>query len=314
MPDISAYKVDHYLTDLSVGYSNEEFINEIVCPVKLVNSRTGIYWVSDRSAFTPEYDYRAPGSRAREVTHVFTQASFSAREHALNHQVTWEERDEARVNNIPFEPYEEATNLVTEKVGLQREITVATAYRSTAFFTQNATLSGTAQWNDYTNSDPVANVQTGQAAIRASIGRRANTAIVPDAVYQKLLFHTKLLNLMSTAGTRMVTDDFLRTIFQVDRIIVPKAIQNTANPAQTFASADIWGKDVILLYLDPNQGLRSLQPARTFRVRYQTTQPAEVRRWTENDKKADYVEAGVTEDRARSVVPTAAYLIKTAIA
>lgn len=314
MPDISAYQVDHYLTDLSVGYQNDEFINEQVMPIRLVNARTGIYYVADRSAFTPEYDYRAPGSRAREVTHEFTQASFSAREFALNHQVTWEERDEARVNNVPFEPYEEATNIVTEKIALRREITVANAVRSTANLTQNTTLSGTAQWNDYTNSDPVGVVQAGQAAIRASIGRYANLAIIPDPVYQKLLFHTKLLNLMSTAATRMVTDDFLRTIFQVDRILVPRAISNTANPGQTFQSSDIWGKDVILAFVNPNPGLRSTTLGLTFRVRYQTAQSAEVRRWTEQDKKADFVEAGVTEDRARFVVPGAGYLVKNAVA
>lgn len=324
MPSLQNYRVSIPLTQYSLGYTNADFIGEQIFPILSRQSRFGSYYAFGREIFTPEVDRRAPGTRANEVEHTFTQVPYTAEEHALIEPVTWEERDEAQKNGFPGDPYRDATDIVTQKIALGREIEIANMLRSTANLTSNTTLAGTAQWSDqttllagqaqpYTVSDPVANVMAGHDAIRAQIGNRGNFAIVPYAVRRKLMTHPRILNqIQVTNGIKQLTDQLLAQVFEVDRVYSPEGIYNTANPGQTVSMADIWGKDVIIGYNAGTPRLRTVTLGLLVRVNYGRFQ-AQTRTWTEQDRKADFVEASFTEARVL-VAPQAAYLIKAAIA
>lgn len=312
MPEVNQYKVSIPLTNFSLGYRNNDFIAERLFPVVERASRFGTYYTYGREIFTPEVDKRAPGSRAQEVEHTFSSAQYTAEEHALIEPVTWEERDEAAKNGFPTDPYQDATDIVTQKIALGREIDVANTLRSTSNLTQNTTLSGTSQWSDYTNSDPIANIRTAQDTIRAQIGKRPNIAILPYAVQQKLKYHTKLTNLLASTVDKRLTDGQLKEVLEVEQIYTPEGIYNTANPGQTVSMSDIWGKDVIFAYVTDRPRIRDITLGLLIRVNYGRF-AAQVRTWTEQDRKSDFVEASFTEARV-IVAPQAGYLIKTAVA
>jgi hypothetical protein len=329
-PKLSSVIVSRPLTDYSLGYENQSFIAEGVFPAKRVGSVTGFYWVYGREIFDPEDDRRPVGSRANEVTHDYSRKTYNAVEYALNEPVPWQVRNEARANGFPSEPYQDATDVVTEKLALGREIEVASTVRNAANYTAGHTvaLAATAQWNDYANSDPLRNVSDGHNAIRSKIGRRGNAAIVPYAVREQVKFHPKILDKLATTGTKRVTDELLAELFEVETILVPEAIRNSANAGQTPSYVDIWGKDVVIFYRDPNAGRKSLNFGRIFRVVYgpgeQTAgvpegrdargaTPMQVRRWTEEDRKTDFVEAEYTEARLVTSMDSG-YLIQTATA
>jgi hypothetical protein len=313
VPNVTDYKVSIPLTNFSIGYQNSNLIGESLFPTINRSSRFGTYWVYGKEAFTPENDRRAPGTRAQEVEHSFTSATYVAEEHALIEPVTWEERDEAAKNGFPTDPYQDATDLVSAKIALRRELDIANLLRSTATITQNTTLSGTAQWSGTTTASvPYDNIMTGHDTIRAQIGRRANTLVLPYAVRNQVRKNPQLQGLVSANDPKLLSDGELADIFEVDRILIPEAIYNTAITGQTATMADIWGKDALLMYVTDTPRVKDITTGILIRVNYGRF-AGQVRTWTELDRKSDFVEAAYTEIPV-VVAPQAAYLIKTAVA
>ncbi len=318
MPQSSSYYVSRPLANFAVGYQNAEFIAEQVFPVAPVDDPQGFYWAYGKEVFTAEDDYVADRARANAVDHEFTRLTYATRPYALTHDVSWKERDAANRTGRPIDPYRRATRVVTGKLALGRELAVANLIRSTTNITQNTTLAGTTQWSDYSGtSDPLTNFATATNAIRGSTGTASGlTAIIPWPVWDKLRFHPKVIDKVSISNTRIVTQDLFRELIGVDRVLVPQALYNTANPGQTPNLVDVWGKDVILARVGAGPNLdEEVNLGRIFRLRWDSVGglAAEARRWTEEDRRTDVVEVAFEEDR-KLVAPEAAYLIKAAVA
>lgn len=314
MPQIKDVRVSTPLTNFSLGFANQDFVGETIFPVVERNNRTGFYWIYGKEVFTPESDRRAPGTRANEVDHDYTRADYVAEEHALIEGIPWEVRDEAAAAGGALDPYQDATDITTQKIALGREIEIANLLRNTATYAtgNSTTLAGTAQLNDYTNSDPFGVFRTAREAVRAKIGRRPNLAIVPPAVLETLEGHPKLLDRADKEKLGTVDNAAIAKLMRVDRVLSPEGIYNSANAGQTVSLADIWGKDIIFGYVTPRPRLREITLGITIRVRYGRF-AAQVRSWTEADRKADFVESSYTEAR-KVTAPEAGYVVKAAIA
>jgi hypothetical protein len=318
MPTVSNYYVSRPLANFALGYTNADFIAETVFPVAPVDDPTGFYWSFGQEVFTAEDDYVADRARANAVEHDFTRITYNTRPYALNHDVSWKERDAAARSNVPGTPYRRATMVVAQKLALGRELVVSGIVRSTTNITQNTTLSGTAQWSDYSGtSNPLTVSQTAINTIRGATGGTGGiTAIIPYAVFDKLRYHPAILDKMTITQTKILTQDLLATLLGVDRVLIPASIYNTANPGQTAVMTDVWGKDVIYARLGAGPNLdMQLNLGRIFRLNWASVGGlgAESRQWTEEDRKTDVVEVGFEEDR-KLVSPLAAYLVKTAVA
>ena len=76
--------IDVVLGQISIAYQNENYIADTIFPQLMVQKRTGIYFVYDKSKFRQVNDYRAPRTRAQQVEYGLTQASYGPLlEHAL---------------------------------------------------------------------------------------------------------------------------------------------------------------------------------------------------------------------------------------
>src|SRR5688572_26407219 len=150
MPQRIDYAVDPLLTELAKSYSNKNFIADILFPRLTVDDIYGDYYVYDKTNFRIEKDLRTGKARANRVDYGMSIASFGPLlEHSLEQGI---EKDEKRFMGEE-KARENATRNVTSKIMLNHEKMVATMLADTAIVTQNETLSGTAQFSDYTNSD-----------------------------------------------------------------------------------------------------------------------------------------------------------------
>jgi hypothetical protein len=59
-----------------------------------------------------------------------------------------------------------------------------------------------------------------------------------------------------------ITTEMLARFFDIDQILVAKAVKNTAKENQTFAGAFTHGKNALLAYVNPNPGL--MQPSAMY--------------------------------------------------
>jgi hypothetical protein len=311
--------VSRRLTNISIGFSNAPFISEDVMTVQEVNGKTGEFYRYGKEVFTPEYDVREPYSRAREIRHEYSKDDYRAIPHALSEPVSWDERDEARDAGIPLDPYADATELVTGKLALSRELDVSSLLRATSTYAagNSVTLTATQQWSDYTNSKPLDDVRVVRITMRPKIGKKPNVAIVPDAVFQIVRYHPQVLQRLGKDVQGGATEDQLKELFEVDEIFVPEAVYNPNPAGQAETFADVWGKDVEFLYRERVARRRQITFGKIFRVKYSSgnydTRDREVRTWQEADRKVDMVEGEFMEAR-KIIAPEAGYVIKAAVA
>lgn len=314
MPEVSQVHIDVALTNLSIAYRNPAFISDVVAPVVGVRKQFDRYFIfdSEREAFRSTDDKRAPGAPANEIDFALSTESYAADDHALSSVIPDEERDNA---DPAIQPSIDRTEFLTDKIALNKEIELASLATDASVVTQSETLTGTAQWSDTANADPVQAVEDQKATIIQSVQVAPNTLILPYEVYAKVRIHPNVVNRAELATLGMVGPEVLAQIFDVDRVLVPRSLKNTAAPGQTASMSFVWGKDALLCYVPPRPAPKHVSFAYTF----QWTAAASslsgylVETWREDRRKADAIRVQRYYDQ-KLIATGAAYLWKSAVA
>lgn len=330
MADIANFRYDRFLTQISVGYRNADYIAEKIAPVIPVSKRQGTYFEFGREAFRTHDTERAPSTRANEIDMEMVAKPFLAAGHALIGKLSDEERSESPDG---YNPEPDLIEHVSDGVYLSHEKRVATAMRDVANMPNNVTLSGTSQFSVTRNADgtatstgdPYGVFQTAMNSVRRMVGRRPNLAVIPYDVMRVLKIHPGMLAQLAANERKILTADVLKELLELDEILVPEVVEDTSNryvrvvngerfePQPAAADlADVWGKDIIFAYRSRNAQRRVPSFAYTFRVR-ERRQDGTVNRWTEPDRHSDFFEVARTQV-THLVAPQAGFLVKTAIA
>src|SRR6266487_6228331 len=102
---------------------------------------------------------------------------------------------------------------------LSKELDAFSQCSNTAVVTQNATLSGTSRWDDYANSDPIADVKlavdTVKKAIVATNTSASNklTLVLGYDAYSVLRNHPQILERVKYSQLGVLTADLLAQVF-----------------------------------------------------------------------------------------------------
>jgi hypothetical protein len=316
--------IDAVLTQISLGFPNNALVGDNLFPSVGVKKQSDKYYVFGREAWLPETsDYRAPGTEANEIPGLKVSLdTYYAQEHALQVAVTDEERENA---DAPLSPDRDGTELVTAKVLLGREIAIKNLVTTTTNYAtgMSVTLSGTTQWSDYTNSDPILNIRTGMRAVHAKMFMEPNLAVIPYLVMSTLEDHPDIIERIKYSERAILTPEIIASVFGIQRVIVPGvgvgsgAVGAAGN---ALSVGYLWGKDVLLAWVPGRAGMRT--PA--FGYEFTWGSPY-VDRWREDKRKSDLIRyqrrydlklVGVeinpgSGDFGKSI---AGYLIKNAIA
>lgn len=299
--------IDPALSNVSVKYTNDNFIADLVLPVVRVTKQTGKYYIYDKSNLRVDKTNRAAGSPANEVDMGLSLSGvFTCDDHALKGFVVDEVQDQAEA---ALNPLVDETENITEKLMIDREVAAAALLTSTANLTQNVTLAGTDQWSDYSNSDPVGDVRTARTTIHAATFKKPNTMILGKQVFDMLIEHPQIIDRIKYSQLGIVTTQLLARLFQVETVLVGESGQNTAAEGQTDVLAYIWGKDVILAYISPVVRTKMLTLGVTFT--YGTRQ---VKRWRDEDREGTWVRVGKDNYVQKLIAAACGYLIKAAVA
>lgn len=245
MTPSQARVIDPILTQVAQGYTNAEFVGLTLFPAVPVGQRGGKILTFGREDFALYATGRAPGAHTKRVNFGYSSGSFALEQHALEGVVPFEDLEEAN-----SEPGIDLASIAVAKtqaiIGLRLEYAQAALATTAGNYaaSNKTTLSGTAQWSDYSGtSDPANDIETGKEAIRAKIGKRPNTLVVGPLVWARLRNHPKLTDRIKYTGRDGLTTEMVAALFGVDRVLVGDAIYDNAG---TFA--DVWGKFAVLAY------------------------------------------------------------------
>jgi len=242
---------DPVLSQVALGYTNAQLIGGQLFPT-LPNMKRGGQIVSfGKEAFKIYNTLRATRAKAvRADWALLSPVILALEDHALEVPVDDSEIEEAI---DPIVPESAATIIAQEAIAVEKEKKQADLAQTLGTYNSSnrVTLSGTAQWSDFVNSDPVNDVQVGREAIRAKIGRYPNTLWLGPIVYTKLSQHPKLYQRFQyTLPGGIITPQLLAQVFNIDKVIVGQGVYSDA--AGNFT--DLWGKHAGLAWVPPGAG------------------------------------------------------------
>jgi len=317
--------IDQILTQISVGWPNNGLVGEQLFPTVNVQKQSDKYYVFGREGWSVQNDVRAPGAEANEIPGLtLSTDTYYAQEHSLQIPVTDEERWNA---DSPLAPDRDGAELVTSKIWLGREkamqllATTAANYAST----NTITLSGTSQFNDYINSDPISVLRVGKSAVHSRIFQAPNLMVIPYQVMTILEDHPDFIERIKYSERGIVSSDLIGAVLGIDKIIIPGVGIDSAALGQAPSLSYLWGKDVLLAWVPPRAGLKI--PAFAYEFGWVGNPGGSLQyvdRWREEKRKSDLVRVcryydlklvaqgdPGTADAGKAI---AGYLIKAAVA
>ena len=250
-------RTDPVLSNFVLGYENQDTVGTRIAPVVPVIDRKGEFYKWGLESFDlPPDTIRAPRTKADAVDFSYAKVAYGIEEHALDFEYEEKERQEyerlgeREGNAALFAMERDGVMLVADRLELGREKKIGDTLRSNAVPGQ--VLSGANVWSDAAANLPAAG-RFARNAIRRATGKIMNTVLLPFDVDDVVMWHPSVKEYLGTAVAQFVTDDLIRRVFQVQNVIRAAMIYNTGTHAAPVFS-DIWGKDVIFAYVDPNLG------------------------------------------------------------
>lgn len=146
---------------------------------------------------------------------------------------------------------QDAVDFVTQQLMVRLEAQFMTEFLAGSIWGTTSTLSGTTQWSDYDDSDPVAAVDTAMQTIGDSTGMTANTFLCGSAVDLKLKRHPVVQSLYKVTNVDSITDEMMARVLGVERYLVAKAVKATNIEGASAAFARIAAKKALLCYVAP---------------------------------------------------------------
>lgn len=312
-PDVNNVHIDAILTNISVAYiqNTGNFIADQVFPVIPVDKKSNLYFIYTKADwFRDEAQRRADGTASAGSGYGLTTDNYAADVYAFHKDIG----DQTRANSDnPLNPDMEATQFVTQRLLLRREVQWATDYFASGVWATTVTGgssysedSATYKWSDYIeatsfNSNPITDIEEAKSFVLQNTGYEPNTLVLGYKVFQVLKNHPLLVDRYKyTQAGAIVTEDLLAQLFGVDRVLVAKAVVNSGKEGSNAQSyAFTVGNNALLCYTAPNPGLMTPSAGYTFMwtgVSGGLGSTVGVSRFRMEELKADRVEGEVAFD------------------
>lgn len=264
MPTRQQTHIDRALTQISVAYMQEPsvYIADKVFPVIPVNKQSDRYFrYLKEDWFRDEAEERALGTESAGGDYeIDNTPTYFCRKYAYHKDVFEEDRANS---DDPLTPDEDATEFVTDKLLLRREIAWATQFFTTGIWgtewtgkaADNAT-NKEFQYFSNPQSNPIGFITNRATDMQEATGKRPNKLVIGQRVFDALKNHPAILDRIKYTQKGVVTIDLLATLFEVDQVLIAGAIKNTAAKKQAANMEFIFGSNALLCYTTNKPSLK----------------------------------------------------------
>lgn len=253
------FPIQPELTAIAIGYRNNKLIADDVLPRVPVGTQDFKYLTFNKAdAFTVPDTKVGRKSKPNQVEFGATESTASTMDYGLDNPVPQADIENAPVN---FNPLGRAVMGTTDLVLLDREIRTANLVFAAGTYPagNKSTLSGTSQWSDFTNSNPIDAILI---ALDACI-MRPNVLTLGRAVWTKLCQHPKMVKAIygNNTDVGIVTRQQVAGLLELEEVVVGEGWVNTAKKGQTPTFVRAWGKHASLTLRNKNVDPTGSQPA-----------------------------------------------------
>jgi len=195
--------------------------------------------------------------------------------------------DRDRDNSDMIQIDTKTTENLTDKILLRKEIETAKALFTTTAFGNNASATTATSWSyNTTTSAPIQNVMSGTSVIVKNSGKKPNTMIMGDALYDALKNNTNVYSRIQYVERAIMTKELLAAVFDIERVEVGYAAYDESREGQTESITSIWGGNALLAYMSPRGGMKELSAALMLEINGQY----KTKKWREEAVSGDIIE------------------------
>lgn len=286
--------VDRMLTMLSLGYTNQAYIADRLFPIVRVKKQSDLLLEYDQSHwFRDSARQRLSGSKSHRGGYTVNRdTTYFCKRYSFGREID----DEIRSNvDEPINLDQEATNFVTDKLQMRREVNFASTYFTTGKWTDVVGGTDFTKWSDYGGSTPLVDISNYNDAIEGRIGREGNTLAMGKQVWLQLKWHPDVIDTIKYTQRGVMTVDLFASLVDlaVDRVLIGRAIyttsvEGTAESSVTYSR--IWGKNALLLYVPPAPSLMTPSAGYTFVWEVVPNAIQYIKRMRDEEKEIDIIE------------------------
>jgi len=254
--------IDRALTNVSVSYLQDAaaFIADKVFPIIPVKRQSDVFYQYSKEDFMrDEAQVRGAATESAGGDYgVEAQEPYYCRKHAFHKDVTPEERANY---DEPLDADKDATDFVTQKMLIRREMAWASSFFNTGVWGREIAGGATAganaaiKWNEAT-SDPIGDITGAAVQMASETGYKPNTMVLSPFAFNALKNHEDILDRIKYTQKGIVTEDLLATLFGVDHVYVAWSVVNSAAKGAAANVGFIMGKHALLCYSNPRPALR----------------------------------------------------------
>ncbi len=240
------FPIDPALTAISIAYRNREYIADQVLPRVPVGKQEFKYleFPIEESFQLPDTKVGRKG-RPNVMEYSATEVTSATLDYGLDAEIPQSDIANAPAN---YNPVDRNAEGLTDSILLDREVRAAGLVFSAATYPSGnkITLSGGAQFSDFTDSDPLGVLLAGMDACLM----RPNVVTMGESVWTKLRQHPKIVKAVygNSGDSGAATREQVAALLEVEEVLVGRSLLNTAKKGQTAALARIWGKHIALTY------------------------------------------------------------------
>lgn len=305
-------QVDKLLTDVSSGYFPKDFVAESILPTVQSAQYSGLLGKYGTAHLRIENAVKGGRGKYRRVeTQVRSTTQFLIEGHGLEGFVS---KEDYRNVEQPFDAERDETIGLSTMLWLEKEKLLADTLTDTSIITQNTTLSGTSQFSDYSNSDPIGVLAAARAAVMDGSGSEPNLAVMDWKVWNILRYHPALLDAMGFKYDRPggLKEAEMASVLGVDKFLLAKARYESAKEGQSSSLAPVWGKHIVFAVAPDKAEI--MQTSVGYMVRLTGSTPRKV--YKQSNFNPPESSSILVEDEYDMLISNvgAAYLVKNAIA
>lgn len=234
--------------------NSDDLISDKILPTIFVNRPSDKYYKFNNAHLRLEDTTLDSRGGTNEIDFDFTTQTFSVKDYGLKHFINGKllrNSDEVMKKNLRISTARTLTDLLL----IDKEKRASDLlFNTTTFSGKTTALSGSNRWDDIT-SRPFDNISDACKTILLNSGKMPNTIIMGYEVWSKLRNHPSFLERLPDTSIKSVTPASFKAYLDdgnmnITNVLIGNQTYNTSKEGGTDSFGFIWGKYVLLAYVN----------------------------------------------------------------
>lgn len=250
------FPTNEQYTAVAIAYTNKALIADDVLPPTPVANREFLYLkYMKENGFTVPSTLVGRRGTPGQISFTASEQTGFTEDYGLDDPIPYDDVESAKASGIPglTDPIGKSVEYLTNLLLLDKEIRVAGAvFNINSYAPGNSvTLSGTSQFSDYTNSNPV-------SALLSFLDvplMRPNVMTIGQDAWRVLRQHPRVVEAVKMSGAGLgaqgtIAREALAQVLEIDQVFIGQGWVNSAKRGVTPTYNRVWGKHISFMYRD----------------------------------------------------------------